>query len=193
MSHTATASASRYLIALFLVLHIADISASGIDDNLGLFIGINTHHDDNLKDLSYCVKDAKEIRQRMTGDDRLVLANHSQLIISDIQNPDSRSSKNDILNIIQKTAKNVKTNSLIFISISGHGVTGSDNLAYIIPSDGYLDKIPATCIKVQEIIEILSTSKAATKILLIDACRSPKDLLPQDSSRNLSTTTGGKE
>src|SRR5262249_20371869 len=63
------------------------------------------------------------------------------------------------------------TSSLVIVSISSHGLVGPDDVPYIIPSDGVRDVLEETALKLNSIERLLEDTRAAHRLMLIDACQ----------------------
>jgi formylglycine-generating enzyme len=138
--------------------------------NWGVFIGINSFHAEGVAPLRFCANDAKSLHDTLTGPGRLIPSEQSFLLTSDRTGKDEPTRVN-ILKTIKYVCENAKEDSLILISISTHGFTGADNMAYALPKDGDPELLDQTAVSIKTVNDFLTGSKATKKILLVDACR----------------------
>ncbi len=136
--------------------------------NLALFVGID--HYEHLSQLTSPVNDVHALDKAFsaTGDFRKVIL----LVDRDTSGgtPKARflPRKNNILNALRLLAKNAATGSNLVFFFSGHGMI-DEGKAYLMASDS--DGAVNSAIAMDDILDILGSSKAASKTILIDACR----------------------
>ena len=132
------------------------------DGGLGLCVGISGYA--HLSPLSAPANDAKTVANALlaTGGFRRVL------ILND--NPDTLASRDKILDTLRLLANNAdRTDSLVFY-FSGHGLS-HEGKTYLMPLDAEPTGIndPDAGIPMDEILAIMRKSRAAGKLLMVDA------------------------
>ena len=138
--------------------------------NWGIFVGINSFKAEGVAPLRFCANDARSLYDALTGPNKLIPAEQSFLLTSDLTGKDEPTRVN-ILKTIKYACEHAKEDSLILVSVSTHGFTGADKVAYILPKDGDPELLDQTAVSVKTVNDFLTGSKATKKVLLIDACR----------------------
>lgn len=138
--------------------------------NWGIFVGINSFKAESVAPLRFCANDARSLYDALTGPNKLIPAEQSFLLTSDRTGKDEPTRVN-ILKTIKYACEHAKEDSLILVSISTHGFTGADKVAYVLPKDGDPELLDQTAVSVKTVNDFLTASKATKKVLLIDACR----------------------
>lgn len=134
--------------------------------NFALFVGIDRY--EQLGELSYPVNDVHALEKvfSKTGDFRKVIT----LVDRDAGGgaPKARflPRKNNILNALRLLAKNAPTGSNLVFFFCGHGML-DDGKAYLMAADS--DGSANSAIAMDDVVQIFSTSKAASKTILVDA------------------------
>jgi FOG: TPR repeat, SEL1 subfamily len=140
--------------------------------NLALFVGIDRY--EHLGELPYPVNDVRALEKvfSKTGDFRKVIA-----LVDRDENGSAPKAwfqprKNNILNALRLLAKNAPAGSNLVFFFCGHGML-KEGKAYLMASDS--DGGANSAIAMDDVLDILSASKAASKTILVDACPGTED------------------
>lgn len=137
--------------------------------NLALCVGVDAYA--HLAELDGPTEDALAIGRAFgkTGDFRkiVVLADRDEKGVP--PKPRFLPTRANVVNALRLLANNAVGGGGIVVFFGGHGMI-EDGVPYLMPSDAEGD--PAGAIALSEVIELLDNSRAARKVLLLDACRS---------------------
>ncbi len=131
-----------------------------------LLIGVNDYA--NLDKLSHCLADVRALRTELIASgfesDRI------KLITDDATEARYRPSKGNIEKQLDLVLGQARTNDLVLIAFSGHGVY-YENDSYLCPPEADTDDPVATMVSQQSVNDKLLRSHAALRLVFIDACR----------------------
>lgn len=134
-----------------------------IGSNLLVAIGINTYERIH-GNLDNCVSDASLVFDTFSKEEYLLMNSNSCKILSDNQN----TTKNEILNKLQKTVAMCNSNVNIIIYYSGHGCI-IDDVFYFVATDSNDSK--ETMISLDDVLNIINSVEKRNVSIWIDACR----------------------
>ncbi len=80
---------------------------------------------------------------------------------------------------LDKFARQTETGGLSVMSFSGHGYETQKDV-YLMPINGNWQTVRTTGVSFESVLEVFKTSKATTKVLLLDACRQVPDMAKLD-------------
>ncbi len=131
-----------------------------------LLIGVNDYA--NLDKLSHCLADVRALRNELIASgfesDRI------KLITDDATEARYRPSKGNIEKQLDLVLGQARTNDLVLIAFSGHGVY-YENDSYLCPPEADTDDPLATMVSQQSVNDKLLRSHASLRLVFIDACR----------------------
>ncbi len=131
-----------------------------------LLIGINGYA--NMDSLSHCVADVKELRQQLI--DGGFEPERITLVSDESTEPRYKPSKGNIEKQLDLVLGSARTNDVVLIAFSGHGVY-YENDSYWCPPEADTDDPVATMVSQQSINQRLERSHASLRIVFADACR----------------------
>ena len=158
---------SKVTFVATLFLLVAEMS---VGDEPGqrwaVLVGVNDYVE--LDDLLYCGKDAQGLAAQ------LVQAGFPEDNVFLVKDGATDSKNLPLKANIEARIRNVlavaESNDLVLISFSGHGMH-LDGKTYLCPSDARVDNPASTMIDLSTIYGNLERSRAARKLLWVDACR----------------------
>jgi len=163
-------------------------SIEGARNNWLIAVGVNRFQDSSVSPLKYCVADAQSIYQAFAGPGKLVPAEQAYLLTTDSADPSLAPTRVNILRKIGYATEQAVPDSTIILDLSGHGFVDDQGRSYLLPEDGRVDQLVDTAVPIARVNELLTTCKAARKILFVDACRNS----PRKGTRGASETTDAK-
>ena len=170
---------SILLFAFCLAVTTEDI----YDDSWAVIIGINEY--EHVDELNYAVQDAEAIKD-------LLISNFNFPKENIIMLTDEDASLTNIKTKLFEVATSVNKSDRLLVYYAGHGETynlkSGGERGYLIPVDGNLDNIFATCLPMSDIKEVANVTEAKHVLFLMDACYG--GLLAVDT-RGLSKSTPG--
>jgi uncharacterized caspase-like protein len=136
-----------------------------------LAIGVNSYADSNIRNLNYCVADAKSVVDSLKAQEGKRYGKVNSLLIVDGEG-------------LSPTAANIRRNlkflegagprDVVLLFLAGHGVSGDAGAFFFLPGDARLnaDKTvnPATAITGTELFSVLDAP--GNRLVFIDACQS---------------------
>lgn len=142
------------------------------ENNWLIAIGVNQFDDkENVNQLQYCSSDARAVYDFFITSG-FVTKEHSYLLVSDSASPELQPTNVAIIKAIKYVAKQAGQDSTILLSFSGHGfVDETTEESYLFPKNGNRDALEESAVSCKRVNEILAGSRAARKVLFIDACR----------------------
>ncbi|HXG38299.1 MAG TPA: PEGA domain-containing protein [Bacteroidota bacterium] len=136
------------------------------ENSYALIVGINKYQDPKIPTLNYAIEDARAIAELLQD---LDFPKENIRIITNEQATLSRI-KQEFADLGTRTKKNDR---LLFYW-AGHGETESlprgGEMGYLIPHDGKLNSMYATCLSMDEIKRLSDRVAAKHVLLLVDAC-----------------------
>jgi len=131
-----------------------------------LLIGINDYAE--ITDLQYACRDIQALRDRLLAvgfreEDVILLHDRAKRSLH-------KPFKASVEHHLDETLKSVGRDDLIFFAFSGHGVD-LEGTSYLCPIEARLKDPQQTLVSLEHIYQRLDSSRAAQKVLLIDACR----------------------
>ena len=172
---------------LILILMLGNAFAVTTDDiydnSYALVIGIDKY--ENVDKLNYAVQDAEAIKNLLVSSFNFP---EKQIIML----TDKEATLDNIRTKLFEVATSVNESDRLLVYFAGHGETynlkSGGERGYLIPVDGDLDNIFATCLPMSDIKEVASVTVAKHVLFLMDACYG--GLLAVDA-RSISKTTSG--
>ncbi|MCD6404568.1 MAG: caspase family protein, partial [Planctomycetes bacterium] len=162
MNHCNALVAFCILATVFSAARAAEEPASPGGEPLALVIGIDDYQ--ALGRLTTCRNDAGELARTLV-ESAGYTPNRVLLLTDDAAKPQNRPTLATMERRIQQVAVLAGGEDSLLIYFSGHGVT-REGKGYLVPMDG--DERRAVALS--WIKETLSTSKARSKVLILDAC-----------------------
>lgn len=138
-----------------------------------LHIGINGYSP-AIGPLRYCVADATAFKSILDAH-REGFHSTSSILMIDEQSPQSNEMSPTRANIIARVkdvCENAKEHDTLLIQFSGHGSLGDKGQLYLLPSDTVKNAVVETSISWEWITNQVEGSRAAKKIIILDACHS---------------------
>ena len=172
------------LLPILLVAFGLAVTTDDIYDNSwAIIIGINEY--EHVDELNYAVQDAEAIKNLLVSSFNFPKEHIIMLL-------DEDATLSNIRTKLFKVATSVNVGDRLLVYYAGHGETydlkSGGERGYLIPVDGDLDNIFATCLPMSDIKEIANVTEAKHVLFLMDACYG--GLLAVDA-RGLSKTTPG--
>jgi hypothetical protein len=137
-----------------------------------------------FKNLRVCSNDALSVRDRFLDIKQL----HADPAFCTACTSESRvpPSRGEIIRLLNELSDETNSNQRLIFFYSGHGVRLNNEL-YLVPQDAYSSTTPDALLGFSRVTEILSSSSAKQKIIILDACHSGPDVttlkrLPEDLS-----------
>ena len=172
------------LLPILLFAYGLAITTDDIYDNsYALIIGINEY--EHVDKLNYAVQDAEAIKN-------LLVSNFNFPKEHIIMLTDKEATLDNIRTKLFEVATSVNEKDRLLVYYAGHGETydlkSGGERGYLIPVDGNLNNIFATCLPMSDIKEVANVTEAKHVLFLVDACYG--GLLAVDA-RSISKTTPG--
>lgn len=121
------------------------------------FVGINRHDDNNISDLSGAVRDATSI---------WALFKDSVPDFHSIKLTNQQATKTSIISAAKKTFEKAKNRDTTLFYFAGHGTPNHQ----LVPYDCDVSEVDNTTILMNDLVELLSKSKAKSNIIILDCC-----------------------
>jgi formylglycine-generating enzyme len=131
-----------------------------------VLVGVNEYA--QLRDLRYCVADAKKMRDRLIGVG--FPPENIFLLVDDAERKVDQPFRENIQQRILSLLSVAEKDDLVLVMFSGHGVH-VDGKGYFCPTDANLESPETTMVPLDFIYRQLESSAARQKLLLVDACR----------------------
>lgn len=130
----------------------------------GLFIGVCNYDDPNWDQLPFCENDARALAQA------LLLDSDAVRILSDsASEPQDKPTRDNFEQAVLHLAETAGEHDTIIFGFFGHGWE-SGGVCYLIPKDGYLDRLTETAVELGWVLGVLNRSIARSRVLIFDAC-----------------------
>ncbi|MCE9606399.1 MAG: caspase family protein [Planctomycetia bacterium] len=132
----------------------------------GLLVGVNDYT--YFSDLAYCNDDIGSLSDALqkSGFD----ARDLTVLRDGLTDHHLLPFRNNILTQLKNLLESVRTNDLVIVAFSGHGVHLAGK-SYLCPTDSQLDRAGETMIPLDTLYEMLQGCQASQKLLIVDACR----------------------
>lgn len=141
----------------------------GTGNRWAVLVGVNHYVNPAYPRLQVCVKDVTALYQQLIDvgydPDRIRL-------LSDDTTPLPTRPK--ILSAVKQLAKAAERDDLVVFYYSGHGDI-ANGTSYLVARDGEPHALEYTAVALSEITNILKTSAARAKVIILDACHSGAD------------------
>jgi len=136
------------------------------ENSYALVVGINKYEDPKIPALNYAIQDARSIADLLQGlefpKENIRILTNEQATLSKV--------KEEFAALGAKTKKNDR----LLVYWAGHGETEvlprGGEMGYLIPSDGKLGSMYATCLSMDEIKRLSDRVAAKHVLFLVDAC-----------------------
>jgi hypothetical protein len=136
-----------------------------------VLVGVNEYDDRlNYSPLTVCVKDVNAIHQHLIANK--YDPNYISLITDNTDEPPSRE---NILTALQASANAAEQDDLLLFYYSGHGDV-DENESYLVARNGHLVNLRDTAVSLARVVEIMQSSAARAKVIILDACHSGVDI-----------------
>ena len=185
------------LTILVLGMFVSSAGASfGIEQEsqkFAVLIAIDCYQDEHLRSLQYCKSDALALKETLIAGG--VKENNIILMTDDTIVPSLQPTKKNIQNILAVIESQAKEGDMIFFSFSG--MAGNyDGSSMLMPMDSEFYRNQwLGGLRVQEVLDTLGRSKAATRLLVLDTCLGGSNttplILPKKTAILLAATCGG--
>lgn len=154
-------------------------SSTGKPALFGLFVGTSTYDDPFLK-LAYADNDAKALREGMIAVSQDMYDQRRsklQLLTSDASFGTDFPSKRNIMKALDDIASEAKPDDIIFLFLSGHGITIDDDFYYLTHTAKDITNQPVASragmtLSALEINTALRNIASNKQVLILDACHS---------------------
>ena len=180
--------AQRNALALKAAHGKAHVLAVGVGENLVA---------STFPSLKVCIEDASAVWAAFTEIKQLNVETTKCTLLTTKMN--EKPSRGVLLARLNELANGATAEDRLVFFFSGHGHRVGKNL-FLVPSDAYDAKDPASFVAFDQVVEILNQSEAKQKLVMLDACFSGPDtkhlkVLPQHASvkfltEYLAKTTG---
>ena len=135
------------------------------DNSWAVIIGINEY--EHVKPLNYAVQDAEAVKNLLISNFNFPKENITILT-------DGDATLHNIRTKLFEVATSINDGDRLLVYYAGHGETydlkSGGERGYLIPIDGNLDNIFATCLPMTDIREIANVTEAKHVLFLMDAC-----------------------
>ena len=139
-----------------------------------LAVGVSEYHKNSgFKALKVCSNDAVQVGNAFRDVQQLNAAKDSITTLTSKSATENRPTRGAILREIHQVAIQAGADDRILFFFSGHGIRINEEF-YSVPEDG-VASVKSTLLALAEIREILNSSDAKQKIVVIDACYSGPD------------------
>lgn len=143
-----------------------------IDKKYAILIGIDNYFDDIIRPLKYSVADIQSFYEVITDPNRGGYKLENVRLFSDVASrPDLKPTRSNIMSQVSSLASMTTTNDNLLVYFSGHGIE-KNRKCYLVPQDARYNVLNESAIGIKWIKNVLMSSNARTKILILDACHS---------------------
>lgn len=138
----------------------------GKGNRWAVLVGVNSYNDLMYPQLHICAKDVGAIHTQIIngGFD----PNRIHLLTDNTHPLPTRA---EIFSSLELAAKAAQCDDLVLFYYSGHGDT-TGGASYLVARDGRMHALRYTAVALLDVAEILQTSKARAKVIILDACHS---------------------
>lgn len=159
-----------------------------VRDRWAMLVGVSDYRNAGLLSLSTTSSDARAIHALLLSDQRYGYeAAKTRMFI------DSASRRDDILGAIKSCAQAAGREDMLFFYFSGHGDL-KDGDAILIPYDYNRAAPRDSAILIAEVTELMESSHARAKIIILDACHSGPDIpLGDEEKKSVEAEMGMSE
>ena len=132
-------------------------------------IGIGDYDDPAILDLPKARNDAKGLAAVLLEQGGF---DHVSVFSDDLDRGDPLfPSRKNLQNALRRQAGEIEPQDLVLFSFSGHGITEASGRAYLLTADSRLNRIGATGLPVDEVIDFISRAGVEKSLVIIDAAR----------------------
>ncbi|MCA9065533.1 MAG: caspase family protein [Planctomycetaceae bacterium] len=139
------------------------------EESWALLIGLNYYHDPDVSSLHFAADDAKLLKEVLI--DGGFPADHVTVIADDSATPQHVVTRDDLKQQLRSICERADVNDTLVVFFSGHGFMDRDGAGYLAPQNCQRNNLAETCLPLSDVDEILTTCRAANKLLLLDCCR----------------------
>lgn len=154
----------KLLFYSFLYLSLQLVTDIFAEEHQALLVGINQY--DSIGSLKYCDNDVQAAKSRLAdiGFKKIVY------LTTDTDIPENQPTLKNIQREMERIVAETSEGGKLLIMLSGHGFS-KDKESFFCPKDVNAGNLKETAINIKAFLQQLEQSKAAQKILIIDACR----------------------
>jgi hypothetical protein len=134
-----------------------------------LLVGVNKYHDSKLNGLRFAVNDVSSVYSVLTDPYRGGFASDNCILMTDKSEGNLKPLRSNLLSSINSLSGTAKPNDYILFFFSGHGIE-ENGKSYLLPCDARINVLRDTAVSIDWIKTTLQSSKAHTKVLILDAC-----------------------
>jgi hypothetical protein len=131
-------------------------------------------------DLQLAAKDAQDIGAALGQTPELFTNTHRLVLV------DSDSTRSGIKAGVRKLFSTAKEEDAIVLFLAGHGMLSANGRYYFLPFDGDPDRLAATALSFDELLNLVTDTRARMRLLIIDSChageRDERPVLVADST-----------
>jgi hypothetical protein len=138
----------------------------GEGNQWAVLVGINHYVGSIYPPLHVCVKDVEAIHTQLVTGGFDPARIH---LLTD--NTDPLPTRAEIFSSLEQAAKAAQRDDLVLFYYSGHGDVSKD-ISYLVSRDGRRHALKHTAVALSDVMDILQTSKARAKVVILDACHS---------------------
>lgn len=132
--------------------------------NHSIFVGVNAYSDPLIPNLSVCVKDVTALHEVFAD------SMENAILLTDEKAP-STPTRINILTELSNIAQATDEDDLLLFYFSGHGMAERGE-SYLLSNDVRLSALKYTSVALRDVREIMDTSPARAKVIILDACHS---------------------
>lgn len=135
-----------------------------------LFVGVNYYQDESIPSLRFCINDAQALYELLVTNTNSGYAPERASLLMSQTGSLNHATRLSILKQLQAFANRAQSEDTLLFYFAGHGQS-TEQEVYLCPADTELGTmIPDTSISLTRIREILDSSKAQAKVVILDAC-----------------------
>lgn len=143
-----------------------------IDKKYAILIGVNDYHDDIIQSLKYSVADVRAFYDLLVDSHRGEYNPENVRLFTDEDSKTvSTPTRSNIMSQISSLASMATTKDNLLLYFSGHGIE-HNNGCYLLPQDARYNILDESAISLEWMTNVLISSNARVKIVILDACHS---------------------
>ncbi len=140
-----------------------------------LLVGIDQYADQRFADLRWPSCDARNLKQTLVEHPASAFTDDSISVLVDGEAGSSGTpSRLRILEALTAMCDSATQTDLVLFYFAGHGLE-CDKTPTLIVNDSNSAILPDTGLEVEDLLRIMNRSRAAQRVMLVDACREPAD------------------
>ncbi|MFM7844823.1 MAG: caspase domain-containing protein [Planctomycetota bacterium] len=182
----------RFLWRLMAGCLVAGASLSSVEagNKRAVVIGVNDYAaETKLADLKFATNDAASMARILQQSG--YRSEDIRVLTTDATSPTNRPTKNNIVAALKEAAQGdqVQADDSLMVVFAGHGFNASGE-SYLCPADFSDGHTNESAVRVAELANLLASSRAGEKYVVIDACRNDRS---EKTARDFNLLTGLKK